>query len=396
MSPLTRGVISAGVVPALSIALFFLGFILIVLYAYAMTGPHLRYLSVGLLTACAALLGGGLAGLVVGVPRDVSSGALRAKTSRSGSRLDADSTAGRADAKSSEAGAGASANSNLGSFEPSTNLAEISDWLTKLLLGAGLVGLTHLGGPLTRLIDTVARGIGPVTPAGKVTEAAVVMAATILIAYAVLGFLDGYLTTTLWYGKRLQAMFDPVPANQPPNTPAQHPPKAQSTKQLETLLEEQRRAHGSDHPDILHTRGALAWLTALTGDSDTARIQLTELLQDELRVLGSNHPDTFRTRSNLASLTGQAGDASAARDQFAALLQDQLRVLGSDHPDIFRTRSNLASWTGQAGDASAARDQFAALLQDQLRLLGSDHPDTLSTQSRVAEWTRAATGAASG
>jgi hypothetical protein len=180
------------------------------------------------------------------------------------------------------------------------------------------------------------------------------MAATILIAYAVLGFLDGYLTTTLWYGKRLQAMFDPVPANQPPNTPAQHPPKAQSTKQLETLLEEQRRAHGSDHPDILHTRGALAWLTALTGDSDTARIQLTELLQDELRVLGSNHPDTFRTRSNLASLTGQAGDASAARDQFAALLQDQLR------------------------------------------LLGSDHPDTLSTQSRVAEWTRAATGAASG
>jgi hypothetical protein len=30
------------------------------------------------------------------------------------------------------------------------------------------------------------------------------MGATILIAYVALGFLDGYLTTTLWYGKRLE------------------------------------------------------------------------------------------------------------------------------------------------------------------------------------------------
>jgi len=31
-----------------------------------------------------------------------------------------------------------------------------------------------------------------------------VVAGTILITYVALGFLGGYLTTTLWYGKRLQ------------------------------------------------------------------------------------------------------------------------------------------------------------------------------------------------
>lgn len=40
-------------------------------------------------------------------------------------------------------------------YLPSANLPEVSDWLTKLLLGAGLVQLTHLGrhrgrrGPIT-------------------------------------------------------------------------------------------------------------------------------------------------------------------------------------------------------------------------------------------------------
>ncbi len=32
---------------------------------------------------------------------------------------------------------------------------------------------------------------------------AVVISATILIVYGVLGFLDGYVTTNVWYGKRI-------------------------------------------------------------------------------------------------------------------------------------------------------------------------------------------------
>jgi hypothetical protein len=122
-----------------------------------------------------------LAGLLVGVPRYVSSGEFRLKGGPGHSE-----------------GLGAQAK-----FEPSSNLAQISDWLTKLLLGAGLVELSRLGRPLSELIDTVARGISGTPPTGKATEAAVIIAATILIAYGVLGFLDGYVTTNVWYGKRI-------------------------------------------------------------------------------------------------------------------------------------------------------------------------------------------------
>jgi hypothetical protein len=37
----------------------------------------------------------------------------------------------------------------------------VSDWLTKLLLGAGLVQLTRLGAPISQLIDSVAAGLAP-------------------------------------------------------------------------------------------------------------------------------------------------------------------------------------------------------------------------------------------
>jgi len=204
-----RRVASAAWFPIIVIVLSAFGFVLIVLYAFSMAGSHLRYLSVGLITASAALLTGSLAGLVVGIPRDVSSGALRATTSRSRPQPPIDGRApgqaGDSDTSMQEAGDGPMGrDAAVRSFEPSTNLAEISDWLTKLLLGAGLVSLTRLGHPLGRLINTVARGLGP---RGVATSAAVDMAAAVLIGYAVLGFLAGYLATTLWYGKRLQAMF---------------------------------------------------------------------------------------------------------------------------------------------------------------------------------------------
>jgi hypothetical protein len=193
-------VASAAWFPIIVVVMSCFGFVLIVLYAFSMAGPHLRYLTVGQLTASTALLTGSLVGLIVGIPRDVSSGALRATTSRSRPPVPGDRRGSTPAANVGESVEDAGARS----FEPSTNLAEISDWLTKLLLGAGLVSLTRLGPPLGRLINTVARGLGP---HGMATGAAVDIAAAILIGYAVLGFLAGYLATTLWYGKRLRAMF---------------------------------------------------------------------------------------------------------------------------------------------------------------------------------------------
>ena len=122
-----------------------------------------------MLTGLAAFLIGCLAGFLFGIPRAVSSGLLRQQAGTTG-------------------------------YAPSSNLAEVSDWLTKLLLGAGLVQLTHLGPPIANLIDHVASGLHG--PAGS-SQAATVMAGAILFGYTAIGLLDSYVMTTMWYQDRI-------------------------------------------------------------------------------------------------------------------------------------------------------------------------------------------------
>jgi hypothetical protein len=152
--------------------LFFLGLAIpvvglgsILAYVFAIPGGSTwAYLGVGALTAFSAFLVGGLAGFLLGIPRLVSSGVFRQQGGPQ--------------------------------YAPSSNLAEVSDWLTKLLLGAGLVSLTHLGAPIAHLINHVAHGLY-VLPASR--PAAQAMAGAILFGYVAIGLLDGYVMTTLWY-----------------------------------------------------------------------------------------------------------------------------------------------------------------------------------------------------
>lgn len=191
--------------------MFALGAALIILYVISTVGPQLRYISMGLLTACVAFLIGISIRIVFGIPHIVSSCVYRhhasiLETNRL-QKLERDAL-GTADAepmpfeptrhRSHE-------RSEAPGFLPSTKLAEISDRLTKLLLGVGLVGLTRLGRPLSELIHNVARNLGSTTVSGRVKESAVVMAGAILITYVALGFLSGHLTTGPWYGKRVAA-----------------------------------------------------------------------------------------------------------------------------------------------------------------------------------------------
>jgi hypothetical protein len=73
--------------------------------------------------------------------------------------------------------------------------------LTKLLLGAGLVSLTKIGAPLGHLIDTVAAGL---TVATSPSSSAKLVAGAVLFGYGAIGFLIGYLVTTLWYQSELE------------------------------------------------------------------------------------------------------------------------------------------------------------------------------------------------
>jgi hypothetical protein len=233
-----KGVGTSRVLALISGGLAIFGLIVIILYAASTPGRSIRYIGVGVLAAIAALVTGCLLGFLFGIPKVVSSGELRHRKSAptevtrtqtpdttvttstippsSTPSTSVESTAdigtdalGGTPETSEPVGASDANSGDSGStspFAPSTNLSEVSDWLTKLLLGAGLVELTHLGGPLGKLINAVAFGLGRSAAVGVPDSAAQVMAGSLLITYFVLGFLDGYVLTTLWYGSKVRGI----------------------------------------------------------------------------------------------------------------------------------------------------------------------------------------------
>lgn len=225
-----------------------IGLLSVASYSVATEGPHLQYLGIGVLTLLAAALAGSLLGFLFGIPKYVSSGQYRFEKGQGAGgnpRTDDQTQPGdgsnRPDAQAvpdpsrastvqpptnqgdtstparpaSEIHQGGPSKSDRhaqatevqarGSeearFEPSTNLAEVSDWLTKLLLGAGLVQLTQISGPAVSLINSVAAGLTQETPPGG---AAKVAAGSIMLAYSVWGFIVTYIATTIWYSRRLE------------------------------------------------------------------------------------------------------------------------------------------------------------------------------------------------
>jgi hypothetical protein len=73
-----------------------------------------------------------------------------------------------------------------------TNLTEISDWLTKIIVGLGLINLKEIPEYLDRTARNLSRGITPESIAASVP-----FATGVLICFTVLGFLFGYLSTRL-------------------------------------------------------------------------------------------------------------------------------------------------------------------------------------------------------
>ncbi|HXM23760.1 MAG TPA: hypothetical protein VN948_21055 [Terriglobales bacterium] len=74
---------------------------------------------------------------------------------------------------------------------PQTNLVEIADWLTKIILGAGLVQLTRLPTPIWKFAEAMAKGV----VAGTNEEPNPAMALAIMGFFSTCGLLYGYLWT---------------------------------------------------------------------------------------------------------------------------------------------------------------------------------------------------------
>lgn len=74
---------------------------------------------------------------------------------------------------------------------PNTNLEQISDWLTRIIVGIGLTQLPQISRFFENLANTWGPAFGP-PPAGQL------IAISITIHYLVMGFFQGFLLSSLW------------------------------------------------------------------------------------------------------------------------------------------------------------------------------------------------------
>lgn len=146
--------------------------LVVVLYGWSVSSAPLILIEL-LIGSCAAAVGS-LFGFVFGMPRASVAPAMREEGDEKDSRV---------------------------GYQPSTNLEQVSDWLTKILIGVGLVELRQIGDALAAMGRVVAGSLN-VAPAGTV-----VVTQAVIAGFSVLGFLASFLWTRIYYGP-LQAIAD--------------------------------------------------------------------------------------------------------------------------------------------------------------------------------------------
>lgn len=127
-----------------------------------------EYLGNGLMLAGACFFAGGLGGFLFGIPRTVQAGA-------SGEEVD---------------------------YRINTNLEQISDWLTKIIVGLTLVNLQQIPKFFENLANSMKTGMGN-------SDSDVVFSGGIMVYFLILGFLGGYIITRT----QISSLFSRADAN---------------------------------------------------------------------------------------------------------------------------------------------------------------------------------------
>lgn len=167
----------------------------IFLYAWHFhgTGAAARVAAIGILIAGAALFAGFVSGFVFGIPRTPKP---------SGSPNPANPNSGKAALPEVESGV---AVDKAREVESNSNLVEISDWLTKILVGVGLVELNQIPHRLHDLAVFLAPGLRAHS-SGPGIQASQDVAIAIVLFFFGAGFLFGYLWTRLYFEKALEQL----------------------------------------------------------------------------------------------------------------------------------------------------------------------------------------------
>lgn len=155
------------------------GVLFVILFTSSATqaSDRMRLIGIALLYAGAFFAVGALVGLLFGVPRS-----LQEKASPSGGSAGGTGAAAQP--------AAAKGNDASDRFRDNTNLEEISDWLTKIIVGLGLANLAKIPDELRGLARYFADFCG--------TDNCESAAMAMVIYFFVCGFFLGYLMTRLY------------------------------------------------------------------------------------------------------------------------------------------------------------------------------------------------------
>ncbi len=135
-----------------------LGAIALVIYAAASRSPW-TVLGYGVAVGVSSTLAGGLIGILFGIPRSVE---------------------------------GSQTQQPNEGYVGNTNLEQVSDWLTKILVGVGLVQLGHAPGAMEHLANSMKTGFGASTSSASFGLA-------MSLAFAIAGFIYFYLWSRIFF-----------------------------------------------------------------------------------------------------------------------------------------------------------------------------------------------------
>jgi len=167
-------------VPFVLLAIFLMGTSAVVTCGSAAPGYHLGN---ALIWGFGFCVSGMLLGFLFAIPRILPAGAIIAPPRAAN---------GSGKRETDPAATGILSHPSHSPSEINSNLVEVSDWLTKIIVGVGLVELKHL--------PTAARGVADyIAPSlGLAPAMAAPVAGGIMLFYSVLGFLIGYLLTRIY------------------------------------------------------------------------------------------------------------------------------------------------------------------------------------------------------
>lgn len=271
--------VNQALIPALAVTAFVL----------LITGARTGALGPTFLWGISSLAAGAAIGFLFGIPR-VSRNAPGAKS---------DAAAG--------AGASASASSPAApeaGIRPNTNLEEVSDWLTKIIVGLGLVHLQDIERIVQRTAANAAAAMAQ-TPGAAETS----IATALIVGLAIEGFFGGYIYTRLFLQgafARSDAQLDEarrridrvVQRTEPEDAAAAGEARVPSAAQLKTATEVERLAEG---------------------DPRAAIEKMTELAAEYERVRGAMVAGPERTRQMRAVVARMTVVALGAAGQLAQL-----------------------------------------------------------------------------